>query len=224
MSEFGEHEPRPDLWSETSKAFAAPSAPGSSDDAAAPSSSAQPPDGAVAAEQALSGWWSRVGALLIDDIVMLVPVIIVAVVLHQYQVTHFVTTAGTIGTTARLHHAWIDTAMWLLYVTLLLVRVGGRNGQTLGKQSGGIRVVRNDGKPVAFRTVFMREWIGKALLPALLIELAPLLVLAFAAYWLVDYLLPLVEPENRALHDLIAGTHVVRLDDPAAKRFSPARV
>jgi uncharacterized RDD family membrane protein YckC len=224
MSEFAEQESVGDLLSEGSRAFAAPLVHAPSEADVPPAPTLQPPDAAIGAGYALSGWWARVGAVLVDDIALLVPVIIVAVVLHQYQVTHYITTAGTIGTTTTVHYTWIETVMWLLYATFLLVRVGRRNGQTLGKQSAGIRVVRNDGKPVDFATVFMREWIGKALFPALLIELAPLLALAFLAYWLVDYLLPLVEPENRALHDLIAGTHVVRLDDSGAKRFSPARV
>jgi uncharacterized RDD family membrane protein YckC len=222
MSEFAENEPRPDLWSESSKAFAAPLAAGSLDGTVAPGAVLPAPETALSASYALSGWWARVGAALVDDIAMLVPVIIVMVALHQYHVTHYLTTAGTVGTTTTFHSAWIETVMWLLYLTLLLIRGGSRNGQTLGKQSASIRIARNDGKPVDLRTVFMREWIGKALLPVLLVAVAPLLVLAFLAYWLVDYLLPLVEPENRALHDLIAGTHVVRLDDSGAKRFSPA--
>jgi uncharacterized RDD family membrane protein YckC len=223
MSKFAENEPRPDLWNESSKAFTAPLAAGSPDDAVAPGAGLPVPETALSASYALSGWWARVGALLVDDIAMLVPVIIVVIALHQYHVTHYLTTAGTIGTTTTFHSTWIETLMWLAYLTFLLIRGGARNGQTLGKQSGGIRIVRNDGKPVDLRTVFMREWIGKALLPVLLVAVAPLLVLAFLAYWLVDYLLPLVEPENRALHDLVAGTHVVRLDDSGAKRFSPAR-
>lgn len=223
MSEPGENEPGRDLWSESSEAFSAPLTPGSPDAPQALGAAAPAPASVVEGGHPLSGWWARVGAVLVDDIAVLVPGIVAVLALHQYHVTHYITTAGTVGTTATFHNTWIETLIWLLYATFLLIRGGAHNGQTLGKQSAGIRIVRNDGEPVDFATVFKREWIGKALLPALLIEVAPLLVLAFLAYWLVDYLLPLVEPENRALHDLIAGTHVVRLGDSPNKRFSPAR-
>jgi uncharacterized RDD family membrane protein YckC len=171
---------------------------------------------------AVASWWSRVGAVLLDDLVLLVPGVILALVLNQYQTVHYVTSDGSVGTTVYSHYEWIDVAVWLLYSGLLLIRHGSRNGQTIGKQAAGIRVARNDGQPVDLGTVLLREGIGKGTIPALLIAVAPLLIFAFAAYWLVDYLLPLVEPENRALHDLIAGTHVVRRDEQKPARFTPS--
>ena len=83
---------------------------------------------------ALAGWWSRVGAVLVDDLLLLVPVIILVVVLRQYHVTHYITSDGTIGTTVTSSGAWADGLLWLLYASVLLIRAGVRNGQTLGKQ------------------------------------------------------------------------------------------
>src|SRR4051812_36739107 len=40
---------------------------------------------------------------------------------------------------------------------------GERNGQTLGKQAVGIRVVRDDGKPLTVSTVLVREGVLKVL-------------------------------------------------------------
>jgi uncharacterized RDD family membrane protein YckC len=175
---------------------------------------------------ALAGWWSRVGAVLLDGLAMLVPIVVLVIVLHQYHVTHFITIYGTVGTTTTTSKgAWLDGVVGLIYPIALLTRVGARNGQTLGKQAARIRVVRNDGNPVDLRTVIIREGIGKAIVPGLLFgastSLRALAVLA-GLYLVVDYLWPLWERENRALHDLLAGTHVVRLDDRQGARFSPA--
>ena len=175
---------------------------------------------------ALAGWWSRVGAVLLDGLVLLVPIVVLVIVLHQYHVTHYITVYGTVGTTTTSSNgAWLDGLAWLAYPAVLLTRAGLRNGQTLGSQAARIRVIRNDGNPVDLRTVLIREGIGKAIIPGLFFgaatSLRALAVLA-GLYVLVDYLWPLWERENRALHDLLAGTHVVRLDDHQGVRFTPS--
>jgi uncharacterized RDD family membrane protein YckC len=175
---------------------------------------------------ALAGWWSRVGAVLLDSLVLLVPVVVLVIVLHQYQVTHYITIYGTVGTTATTSNgAWLDGLVGVIYPAVLLVRAGLRNGQTLGSQAVHIRVMRNDGNPVDLRTVIIREGLGKAIIPFVLLSASPgLRPLAGLAgiYVLIDYLWPLWDRENRALHDLLAKTHVVRLDDHQGVRFSPS--
>jgi uncharacterized RDD family membrane protein YckC len=82
-------------------------------------------------------------------------------------------------------------------------REGRYNGQTFGKQVTGCRVVRNDGTPFDFGSAALREIVIKGLL--------------FGAVGgsfggvalLLDWLWPLWDDENRALHDMIAGTHVI---------------
>jgi uncharacterized RDD family membrane protein YckC len=91
----------------------------------------------------------------------------------------------------------------LLYGPLLMGRAGPRNGQTLGKQALGIRVVCDDGRPMAFGRGCVRELLGKALLGA-----------ATAGLWtLLDVVWPLGDGRRQALHDKLATTTVVR--DPA---------
>ena len=93
----------------------------------------------------------------------------------------------------------------LLYAPVLMARRGRRNGQTLGKQMLGIRVVRDRGEPMTF-------WLGGAArggdqgpgrvrIASAVIPVVP---------WLLDDLWPLWDDENRALHDMAASTHVVR--------------
>jgi uncharacterized RDD family membrane protein YckC len=91
-----------------------------------------------------------------------------------------------------------------IYGALTMKREGPNNGQTLGKQALGIRVVRDDGQPFTFGSAMMREIVIKGLLFSvagnLTFGLAPLL----------NLLWPLWDETNQALHDKVATTHVVR--------------
>ncbi len=75
-----------------------------------------------------------------------------------------------------------------------MLRPGEGNGQTLGKQLLGIRVVRDDGEPVGLGTALGRDLVAKPALGILTLGL--------------DFLWPLGERERRALHDKAARTHV----------------
>jgi uncharacterized RDD family membrane protein YckC len=89
----------------------------------------------------------------------------------------------------------------LLYAPLLMART---NGQTVGRMVAGCRVVRTDGKPVGFAYAAVREVAVKGLL----------LGIAGAATggiaYVVDGVWPLVDPENRALHDYLVDSRVVK--------------
>ena len=78
------------------------------------------------------------------------------------------------------------------------------NGKTLGRMAMGIRVVRAKGEPMTFGLAMLREVVVKALLFGVL-RLADL-----RARSLLDVLWPLWDDENRALHDFIVDTRVVR--------------
>ena len=85
----------------------------------------------------------------------------------------------------------------LVYGTLMLSRQGENNGQTIGKNAMGIRVVRPDGAPITINLATKREVFGKGIL-----GLIPF-------YGIVDVLWPLGDAENQALHDEVANTYVV---------------
>lgn len=99
----------------------------------------------------------------------------------------------------------IAIPLGLLYAPVLMARGGARNGQTLGKQAVGIRVVRTDGAPVGFWLGVLRSVVAQQLLTAI----------TFYAYAVVDYLWPLRDQQNQALHDKIAKTWVVQVSGPA---------
>ncbi len=159
------------------------------------------------------------GALLVDGILLILPFIGAVIVFHQYTKAYYIAANGTIGAQYTAHNTWIESLLWLGYVLIVLCRVGSHNGQTFGKQAAKIRVVRNDGRAVDVKTVLMREGVGK-MLPGVLGALSHAMLVIVLIYFLLDYLWPLWERENRALHDLLARTHVVFRDEPV-RYFEP---
>lgn len=98
----------------------------------------------------------------------------------------------------------VGIAIYAAYTGFLMIRPARRNGQTLGMQAVGIRVVRTDGQPVALGTVAIRQW----LMQYLVFGILAIVTLYIAT--LLNYLWPLWDRENRALHDMVASTRVVR--------------
>jgi uncharacterized RDD family membrane protein YckC len=155
----------------------------------------QPP--AIAVTPA--SWGQRVGAALLDMLVLLilagllgfVVALAIADETDDDAVTGIAAATGFLVTGA--------------YLCLLTARGGSHNGQSLGKQVVGIRVVRMDGAPVGLGLAFVREVLVKTLLFAYLA--------GFILYipTIVNYLWPLWDPESRALHDKIARSRVVRV-------------
>ncbi len=92
----------------------------------------------------------------------------------------------------------------ILYGAFFMRREGIRNGQTLGKQWVGIRAVRDSGEPFNLGSGLVREFVVKNLLFGW--------VGGFFLYipTLLDYLWPLWDDQNRALHDMVVSSHVVR--------------
>lgn len=141
----------------------------------------------------LADWWTRAGAFVLDQLLMgTVAVVIVMAVL--------LVVGDPDSSSAELIAYAIALPITSLYAPLLMRRGGARNGQTIGKQAVGIRVVRTTGEPVTFwngilRTVFAQQF---------------LTAITLYVYALFDYLWPLRDAQNQALHDKIAKTWVVR--------------
>jgi uncharacterized RDD family membrane protein YckC len=92
----------------------------------------------------------------------------------------------------------------VLYAPFFMQRTGHHNGQTLGKQWVGIRVIRDTGEPFTWGWALLREFVVKTLLfgwvGSFFLSIPTLL----------DFLWPLWDDQNRALHDMVVSTHVVR--------------
>lgn len=100
------------------------------------------------------------------------------------------------------------------YVTALAVAVlnyvviAGLSGRTLGKWVAGLRIERRDGVPLSFGRALLRHLAGY-----------PLTLLTLGT----GFLLAAFNAEGRALHDLVAGTVVVRSRAASGSRAVIAR-
>lgn len=155
----------------------------------------------------LASWGSRVAAWFIDLLIIAVPATII----------FWTLIAGAIG----LGGDDSDAGFWalvggailsvlifaviaLIYAPATMARQGRHNGETWGKQLVGIRVVRDSGQRMDFWTAAVREVVVKGLLVGFASTIIPFLP------WLLDNCWPLWDDENRALHDMVVSTHVVR--------------
>jgi uncharacterized RDD family membrane protein YckC len=95
-------------------------------------------------------------------------------------------------------------ASWaILCGPLLMGRSGAHNGQTLGKQTADLHVVRDDGEPVGFGVGVLREVVFKILFGV---------VITGGLFLLVDALWPLFDRQGLAVHDIAMQTRVVEVE------------
>lgn len=128
----------------------------------------------------------RCGAFLIDYI-LLVSLLVLSTLI-----------ARMLGGGARAAGSTAETAGILITigtVVLNLVIVPGLTGLTLGKWATGLRIERNDGGDIGIGRAFLRHFVGY---PISLVLLG------------LGFLIAAVSVHGRGLHDMIAGTIVVR--------------
>jgi uncharacterized RDD family membrane protein YckC len=147
-----------------------------------------------------ASWGSRVAAYLLDGLFAFVIPIAAGVGLASSGILGLEIVGGIL-----IGYAFLLS--WLLYAPLTMMRRGRHNGQTPGKQIVGIRVVRDADQPMNFGWGMLRE-------PAVRWLLIGVIGGFFFIPPLLDLLWPLWDEENRALHDMIVSTHVVRADEP----------
>lgn len=149
----------------------------------------------------LASWGSRAGAWILDLLIVLIPAGIVIALAVSALVGG---DAGVIAVIfAGLASFAILTVFSLVYAPLTMIRGGAHNGQTFGKQLFGIRVVRTNGRPVDIGTAALREAGLKTFALGVASSFIPIVP------FLVDYLWPLFDDDNQAVHDIIASTRVV---------------
>ena len=128
----------------------------------------------------------RCGALLIDYILL-------ALVL-----TLSIMIARLMGGGARMAGGTAEKIGLIVTSIVAVLDLGvlaGIYGQTVGKWTTGLRIERTDGQLPGIARILLRNFVGY-----------PLSLLLFG----LGFLLAAVNPSGRALHDLIAGTVVVR--------------
>ena len=151
----------------------------------------------------LAGWWRRAGAQIIDGLIIGFGAVLLFVA---------ITASWSIGFAAgeEVGIASIIVGLLLAVVCASVVAMlyapammGRTNGKTLGRMATGIRVVRVDGRPITFGFAMLREVAVKALLFGVLGSLTAGLANV------LDYLWPLWDDENRALHDFVTDTRTI---------------
>ncbi|HJP94745.1 MAG TPA: RDD family protein [Pyrinomonadaceae bacterium] len=128
----------------------------------------------------------RCGALLIDYIALVSLVVLGTLVSRM------------LGGGGRAAGSSAETAGLLLAVAVALLNLGilpGLTGFTLGKWATGLRIERNNGGNVGIGRALLRHFIGYPI--------------SFALLGL-GFVLAAVTVHGRGLHDMIAGTVVVR--------------
>lgn len=141
------------------------------------------------------------GATVLDAVVLL---ILAVVLIAPGVVLTVVSDGGALGIVLLIVGVLAFFVVSLLYAPFFMQRDGERNGQTLGKQWVGIRVVRVDGQPFGWGAALLRELAIKQLLFGVVGGFF------LSIPTLLDWLWPLWDDENRALHDMVASTRVVR--------------
>ena len=160
--------------------------------------------GALAGRHVLAGWWSRVGAALIDGLIVgLGGIVLLIAITAPFGLLFFADeNLGIVSIIFGFMLATLCvTIVAFLYAPAMMSRT---NGQTLGRMVLGIRVVRAKGQPMTFWFAMLREVVIKALLFGIASSLT------FGLASLLDVLWPLWDEENRALHDLMVDTRVIR--------------
>jgi len=128
----------------------------------------------------------RCGALLIDYIALAAIVVFGTLI------------ARMLGGGARSAGNSAETIAFLIALAVALLNLGvlpGLTGITLGKWATGLRIERNDGAPVGIGRAALRHFVGYPL--------------SFALLGL-GFFIAAVSVHGRGLHDMIAGTIVVR--------------
>jgi uncharacterized RDD family membrane protein YckC len=159
---------------------------------------------ALSGAHVLAGWWSRVGAALIDGLIIgLGGAVLLVALTAPFGIGFFAGEEfGIVSLVVGLLFATLCvTIVAFLYAPAMMART---NGQTLGRMVVGIRVVRAKGQPMTFGWAMLREVAVKALLFGIASSMT------FGLASLLDVLWPLWDEENRALHDFIVDTRVIR--------------
>ena len=137
-------------------------------------------------------WGERAGAALVD---LTIAILLLAVIV---VLGALILSAGgwAVGVGALVMLAGPLAA--LLYAPAMMARQGEANGLTIGKRMVGVRVVRDDGRPIGF-------WVALARLLVVVVGTA----ITGGPFLLIDALWPLFDRRDRAIHDIVVETHVV---------------
>jgi uncharacterized RDD family membrane protein YckC len=149
-----------------------------------------------------AGFGERTGAAFVDlgiSVAVFGAAIWIAIVLFSI--------GGTVPILIGVLLILAGIAVALLHTSVLMARKGERNGQSVGKQALDVRVVTSAGQPVRLGACLVREVAVK--------QFGTLIT--GGLFLPVDYLWPLFDEEDRAIHDIVADTRLVPAAAPGRR-------
>ncbi|MBJ7521502.1 MAG: RDD family protein [Solirubrobacteraceae bacterium] len=153
----------------------------------------------------LASWGSRAGALIIDSFIIGIASIILIVLIGAI----FGGLGSLGGDSGGAVGFWLGVVFAFIPVIIVSFAyqpywMARTNGQTIGKSALNIRVIRTNGQPTDLGWSALRQIV--------VIQLLFGIVGSFFLYipWLLNYLWPLWDEENRALHDMLVNSRVVK--------------
>jgi len=172
------------------------------------------------------GFFQRIFALLIDSVILFIIGAILGISLESFWV-------GLEG-----WGGYVGFIILLGYYGTLNSKV--RNGQTVGKEIVSIRVVGKDGNPLPIGTSFLRstilllpftlEWLMRpleseqmALAKFIDILNSGIPFITTGAALAIIYLYVFNQKTRQSLHDVIAGTYVIRVDSKLGPNLEPLK-
>lgn len=153
--------------------------------------------------------WRRLIAL-VYDLLIVVAIVMVVGLLCQLA------TGGTLlGTEDQTRIPWWYQPLQGLAIAAYFISSWLRGGQTVGMRPWHMRVTNQSGTAATPRQASIRLLVAAA--PMLLLLLAPVIGLhatlwTVLAAWVVDFAAALFDRRRRAVHDMVAGTEMRRLD------------
>ncbi len=162
----------------------------------------------------LASWGSRAAATMIDGVIILLPFCVLGGVavamIDNNRAASYPSYSSSSSSDPMLLMILLGIgglaflAVSFLYAPLLMARDGAKNGQTWGREMVGIRAVRDNGQPWDFGTALLREFVVKGLAVSVVSSIVPFVP------WILNYGWPLWDRENRAVHDIVVSSHVIR--------------
>ncbi|MFQ5801360.1 MAG: RDD family protein [Candidatus Methylomirabilales bacterium] len=148
-----------------------------------------------------AGFGRRTLAILTDSLLLFV-LTVLAMTLASLTAVGGGTVAGEVTRQVKLVASGAAVVAGFAVSLAYHVLCWGQGGQTPGKMLMGLQVVREDGEEIGYSRAFLR-WVGYfgALLPLG-----------------IGFILVLFHPRRRGLHDLLAGTCVIRVGSEDRER------
>jgi uncharacterized RDD family membrane protein YckC len=172
----------------------APAAPAPQPSYTPPAPSAPPATSSAPPPENLASYMERAGAAVIDFFVR-------AGIALAFVIVMVIVAPGDDDAAA----AALLIGFYVLAPFYAPVAMSRWNGQTLGHRAVGTRIVTRKGEPVTGGKAVVREFLTKHLLVEIVGGL-----LSFGVFAILNYLWPLWDKRNEALHDKMCDTLVVK--------------